>query len=272
MSAAVSSLTATQRDERKIGGSDAAVIVNGKHFDKTLYELWLEKTGLAEPEDLTWKLPVQMGVATEALNRRWFEKETGNTVEISEETLVHPEFSYITANLDGIVRPNMVFEAKHSSPFNKANPVETYYPQCQHYLAVTGFDAVALSIFRGTSEWKLYEVERNDSYIAELIEKESAFWWCVTEDIEPDGAPTSMDAPVILPTKTVDMTGSNEWASNAVAWLENFEGNQKFTKAKSELKKLVDEDVALAKGHGVQAERKSGKIYIKAEKEREIAA
>lgn len=60
---------------------------------------------------------------------------------------------------------------------------------------------------------------------------------------------------------------------NAVSpWIENYEGNQKFTKAKSELKKLVDEDVALAAGHGVQAERKNGKVYIKREKEREIAA
>ena len=45
-----------------------------------------------------------------------------------------------------------------------------------------------------------------------------------------------------------------------------------FNKAKSELKKLVDEDVALAHGHGIQAERKSGKVYITPDKKREKAA
>ena len=271
MSAAVSSLTPKQRDARKIGGSDAPVIANGVHYGKTLYHLWLEKTGRVEPEDLSNKFNVFLGIKSEEANREWYEQQTGNKVEIVEETLVHPDYSYITANLDGIVRPDTIFEAKHTSAFNKASPDTIHYPQVQHYLGVTGFELAHICVIKDMS-WSFYEVERNDSYIVELIQKESAFWWCVTEDIEPDGAPTSMDAPVILPTKTVDMNGNNEWASSAVAWIENYEGNQKFTKAKSELKKLVGDDVALAAGHGVQAERKNGKVYIKREKEREIAA
>ena len=271
MSAVVSSLTPTQRDARKIGGSDAPVIANGVHYGKTLYQLWLEKTGRVEPEDLSNKFNVFLGIKSEEANREWYENQTGNKVEIVEETLVHPEFSYITANLDGIVSPGTVFEAKMTHAFNKASPDTIHYPQVQHYMGVTGFELAHISLIKDMS-WSFYEVERNASYIVELIEKESAFWWCVTEDIEPDGAPTSMDAPVILPTKTVDMTGSNEWASNAHVWIENHEASQMFNKAKSELKKLVDEDVALAHGHGIQAERKSGKVYITPDKKREKAA
>ena len=36
-----------------------------------LLRLWREKRGEAEPEDLSGNLIVQLGVATEELNRRW---------------------------------------------------------------------------------------------------------------------------------------------------------------------------------------------------------
>ena len=55
-----------------IGGSDAVKIMNGDWF-----ELWEVKTGLKEPEDLSSKLAVQLGIHTEDFNLSWFEKENG---------------------------------------------------------------------------------------------------------------------------------------------------------------------------------------------------
>ena len=41
-----------------------------------LLQLWREKRGEAEPEDLSGNLVVQLGRVTEDLNRRWFEANT----------------------------------------------------------------------------------------------------------------------------------------------------------------------------------------------------
>jgi len=41
--------------------------------EAALLRLWLEKRGEIEPEDLSGNLIVQLGLATEDLNRRWYE-------------------------------------------------------------------------------------------------------------------------------------------------------------------------------------------------------
>jgi hypothetical protein len=45
--------------------------------EAALVRLWREKRGDAEPEDLSGNLIVQLGLATEELNRRWYEANTG---------------------------------------------------------------------------------------------------------------------------------------------------------------------------------------------------
>ena len=58
-----------------IGGSDARIIMGTD--EAALIGLWREKRGEVEPEDLSNNLVVQLGVATEDLNRRWYEANTG---------------------------------------------------------------------------------------------------------------------------------------------------------------------------------------------------
>jgi hypothetical protein len=53
-----------------IMGSDEAALIR----------LWREKRGEAEPEDLSGNLLVQLGAATESLNRSWYERNTGRHV------------------------------------------------------------------------------------------------------------------------------------------------------------------------------------------------
>ena len=58
-----------------IGGSDARIIMGDD--EAALLRLWREKRGEVEPEDLSGNLVVQLGVATEELNRRWYEANSG---------------------------------------------------------------------------------------------------------------------------------------------------------------------------------------------------
>src|SRR6266567_6618068 len=54
-----------------LGGSDARIIMGDD--EAALLRLWREKRADIEPEDLSGNLIVQLGVATEDLNRRWYE-------------------------------------------------------------------------------------------------------------------------------------------------------------------------------------------------------
>ena len=45
--------------------------------EAALIRLWKEKRGEVEPMDLSDNLIVQLGHATEALNRNWYERNTG---------------------------------------------------------------------------------------------------------------------------------------------------------------------------------------------------
>ena len=54
-----------------IGGSDVVRLVNGDWEN-----LYLEKIGEKQPDDLSDNLQVQIGLATEQLNVEWFVKIT----------------------------------------------------------------------------------------------------------------------------------------------------------------------------------------------------
>src|SRR6266566_28309 len=71
-----------------IGGSDAKIIMGSD--EAALIRLWQEKRGEAEPEDLSGNLIVQLGLVTEPLNRHWYERNTGQTIECVQHRLRHP--------------------------------------------------------------------------------------------------------------------------------------------------------------------------------------
>src|SRR5438477_5930418 len=94
-----------------IGGSDARVIMGSD--ETALVHLWQEKRGEAEPEDLSGKLIVQLGRATEELNRSWYERNSGRRVRDVQRHVKHPAIPWMAATLDGIVdETESVFEAK----------------------------------------------------------------------------------------------------------------------------------------------------------------
>src|SRR5260221_7061238 len=84
-----------------IGGSDARIIMGAD--EAALLQLWREKRGEAEPEDLSGNLIVQLGRVTEDLNRHWFERNTGQAVIDVQKRVQHPLVRYLAATLDGRV-------------------------------------------------------------------------------------------------------------------------------------------------------------------------
>jgi predicted phage-related endonuclease len=94
-----------------IGGSDARIIMGDD--EEALLRLWQEKRAQAEPQDFTGNLLVQLGLATEDLNRRWYERTTGEIIKDVQNWIRHPVIRWMAATLDGVVESTgAVFEAK----------------------------------------------------------------------------------------------------------------------------------------------------------------
>lgn len=156
-----------------------------------------------------------------------------------------------------------IFEAKHTNAFRKAEDCVPYwYAQLQHNIKVTDADGAYLSVFFGNDRYEYFEVERDDEYIAALVEIERHFWNCVETGEEP--VAFEAPKPKVDAVKKVDMTNSNAWAEQAHVWLSNKGYAKSFEASVKEIKAMVEEDVAEAYGHGIKASRsKSGAISIR---------
>jgi predicted phage-related endonuclease len=84
-----------------LGGSDARIIMGDDQA--ALIRLWHEKRGEIEPADLSGNLVVQLGLATEDLNRRWYQANTGQILTDVERQVWHPTLRWMAATLDGVV-------------------------------------------------------------------------------------------------------------------------------------------------------------------------
>src|SRR5438034_6000720 len=84
-----------------IGGSDARIIMGTD--EAALIRLWRQKRGESEPEDLSGNLIVQLGRATEELNRSWYERNTGRRICDVQRRVTHSAIPWMAATLDGIV-------------------------------------------------------------------------------------------------------------------------------------------------------------------------
>src|SRR5947199_1188807 len=150
-----------------IGGSDTRVIMGND--DAALVRLWREKRGEAEPEDLSSNLIVQLGTATEGLNRAWYERNTGRTVTNVQRRVKHSAIPWMAATLDGIVEETgAVFEAKFMLPwsFSEEAAAEKYMAHVQHNMRVTHLRTSELSIITGGGQWVEITIHKDPLYLS----------------------------------------------------------------------------------------------------------
>jgi predicted phage-related endonuclease len=229
-----------------------------------LLQLWREKRGEAEPEDLSGNLIVQLGRVTEELNRRWYEAQSGQEVVDVQQHIRHPGLKWMGATLDGRVGSSgAVFEAKFMLPwsFSEEAAVEKYSPQLQHNMWVVGARTAVLSIITGGGKWVELKVPADPLYQHLIVTAERKFWRCV-ESGEPP-ALFGIDPPKarVEAVRIVDMTASNSWAEFATIFQRTRSAHLEHEAAKTELKGLVPADAHQAFGHGLRAKRsKSGAI------------
>lgn len=188
-----------------IGGSDAGA-VDGCDPWQHEFELYSRKVGLIGPKEVGEA--AMWGKLHEPTIRQWYRDETGRDVigshsagditgatkEIAGKHLVlrSKEHPFMLANLDGAVFDDDkgfgVLEIKTSGwpEAWEEGPPPWCVAQMQHYLAVTGLQWGAFAVlFKGNKGGHM-DVERDDAYIEQLVEKEREFWRRVTEGDPPD--------------------------------------------------------------------------------------
>jgi predicted phage-related endonuclease len=245
-----------------IGGSDARIIMGDD--ETSLLRLWREKRGEIAPEDLSANLIVQLGSVTEPLNRRWFERNTGQVVVEVQRRIFHPVKRWMAATLDGRVEATgAVFEAKFMLPwtFSEEAAAEKHMAQLQHNMWVTASRTAVLSIITGGGKWVEITIPADPLYQHLLLTAEKKFWRCVETGETPRLFGVEPPRPRIEAVRSVDMSGSNMWAEFAGLFRDTRQAALDHERSKTELKALVPEDAKEATGHGLRAKRsKSGAI------------
>jgi len=184
-----------------IGGSDVAAVLGVSRWKSPL-RLYLEKLGEIEPEgDNEYML---WGRKLEKLIIEHFAEITGKTVEKIDKILVHPQYSFMIANIDGYIEAeDAVVEAKTASSYKLDEwsgdniPIE-YVLQGQHYLAVTGCSKVYYPVLVGGNTFFIKEMTRDEELINMIIDAESRFWHEHIEKRIPPEMTGAVDAKELL--------------------------------------------------------------------------
>jgi len=245
-----------------IGGSDARIIMGDD--EAALIRLWREKRGEIEPEDLSGNLIVQLGLATEDLNRRWYEANTRQVIIDVQHKIRHPVLRWMGATLDGRVQgSDAVFEAKFMLPwsFSEEAAAEKYMPQLQHNMWVVAARTAVLSVITGGGKWVEILAHADPLYQHLIVTAERKFWRCVESGEQPRLFGVEPPKPRLEAVRVVDMASSNAWAEFATIFTQTHQAHFQHEQAKAELKSLVPEDAKEAIGHGVRARRsKTGAV------------
>ena len=193
-----------QRD--RIGGSDASAVV-GLNPYKTNQELWREKTGRKEPEDISDKPYVRYGHEAEPYIRALFALDYPEyKVEYFENNMItNTMCPWAHASLDGElvdqegrrgvleIKTTNILQSMQREKWKDQIP-DNYYIQVLHYLMVTEYDFAVLvaqlkTDFGGDlrKQTRHYFIEKDEVLedIEYLRTEEECFWQMVKADREP---------------------------------------------------------------------------------------
>lgn len=225
-----------------IGGSDIAGILGMSPWSSPI-KVYQDKIGELPPiegnESMYW------GNVLEDIVAKEFQKRTGMKVRKKNAMLYHPEYPFMTANVDRlIVGKKEGLECKTTNEFAKNEWIEgeevpvQYFLQCQWYMAVTGYKVWHIAVLIGGNKFHYDTIKRDEELIEMMIKEADHFWnEHVVKRIPPefDGSKASDELlkqlyPISDSEKVIQLTNS-------------FSGDlQKYDELK-EQKKEIEKDI-----------------------------
>lgn len=196
-----------KRRLKGIGASEASAIV-GMNPYKTNVELWEEKTGRREPEDISDKPYVKYGTEAEKHLRALFALDFPQYEVNYKDFDMHynSDYPFIFATLDGEltekatgrkgvleIKTTEIMKSEQYDKWKDRIP-QNYYIQVIHQLLATGFDFAVLKAQLKSAygdvrlSTRHYHIEREEVLedINYLLQREILFWECVQEDRKPN--------------------------------------------------------------------------------------
>jgi putative phage-type endonuclease len=225
-----------------IGASDVASIL-GCGFSAPA-ELWAEKTGRAEPDDLSAVERIQWGNRLERVIIEAYSEQTysGRPSEGAGHLLRSKLYPWALATLDAWtmhpVHGWIPLEAKKWSAFAAdawaEGPPEPYRIQCHAQMLVTGAPCVSIACLIGGDHLVWCDVERDEALIARIVLECSRFWGYVERDEMPPPDSTPEWARVFRDVRPEEAGEIAELSEDARIWasvLEQAQAAEKVAKA-----------------------------------------
>jgi putative phage-type endonuclease len=184
-------LTKEQIKERKryIGGSDIGAIMGVSQY-KTAKQLWLEKTGQVEPEDISHLPHVMTGNNLEPIIREWAEEKYGT--KFPPCFVKSNKYDFMAANLDGLSELGCVLEIKtvgkdKNIMASLMEIPESYEMQLRWNMMCANVQhGLYVSYWPEGDETHYIEIERDLDIENQMIAAAIKFWGHVESMTEPD--------------------------------------------------------------------------------------
>lgn len=177
--------------KNRIGASDAAAIYGVSPY-MTPYQLMQEKLGLWEGQEKSSSM--QAGIDFEPKARELAEEKLSTKFE--PDVVVHPEFDWLMASLDGISAGRILLELKL---VGRVKLVEIlgegkipphFLIQVQHQMLVTRADEVNLLAYTidgvEITDHAIVKIKRDEGLINEIFEKNKAFYELMNQGKLPE--------------------------------------------------------------------------------------
>ena len=209
----------------RIGASDSAAILGISPY-KTAYRLWEEKMGFKDPDPINEYM--QKGIDLEPKAREHLCFMTSSKFE--PIVCVHPQYHWMIASFDGFCEETQIgAEIKCNGPKNHALAKEGkvpdyYYSQLQHQMAVKSLSFIwYLSYVEDHNDCELFEVQRDDKFIENLIQKEKEFFNYIENDIPYPSKYRKVDDPdgIKIIAQLKDVISQLKWLEGCKEDLKN---------------------------------------------------
>lgn len=205
-----------------VGGSDMSTILGLNSFE-TPYELWLEKTGRVEPEDISDKWAIVKGNALENELRKRFRAAHPEMLvtDGTDKQFISREKPYLRASLDGILQREDgsfgILEIKtagnrragdwHDEDGNLRIP-PYYLAQVEFYCWVTGWTWGYVYAAIGDDEPVEIPFQADVEDMAAIDKAAADFWHFVTSGTPPQL--TGGDVQKAFPEPTPDIVDESD--------------------------------------------------------------
>ena len=179
-----------------IGGSDVAAIMGMSSY-KTAYQIWLEKIGQAEPDDLSDNPQVHWGHVLEDVIAQEYTRRENKQLNAPEKPYICRNSPWLRANLDFITIDNQrIIECKTANAFSAKTQwgasgtdivPEPYLLQVNHYMYVTGIHEADLAVLIGGNDFRIYPLKYHEGLSNYANQQLYHFWFNhVIAGVEPE--------------------------------------------------------------------------------------